>query len=267
MSAAAEGFTEGMPCWADVMLSDLAAGKRFYGELLDWTFEDSGGEYGHYAQAFHHGKNVAALAPKPDGRMPTAWTLYFASPDAAATARRIHAAGGQIVVGPMTVGEYGTMLTAADPGGAVFGVWQAGSHGGFEERGEPGSYGWAEVYTRDAKAVDPFYEQVFGFATDDLSEEAGIEFAVWTPAGTPAAPEHAVGGRVVMDAGFPQEMPAHFLVYFVVDGCDGAAATAVRLGGRVLREPRDTPYGRFAVLADDQGAHFAVIDPAQAQRG
>ncbi|MEU7134631.1 VOC family protein [Streptomyces sp. NPDC046261] len=263
MSTATDGFPEGAPCWADVMLPDVAAGKRFYGEILGWTFEDSGGEYGHYTHAFHEGKNVAALAPKPDGRMPTAWSVYFASPDAAATADRIRAAHGQIVMGPMAIGPFGTMLMAADPGGAVFGVWQAGSHKGFEKRGEPGAYGWAEVYTWDAAAIDPFYEEVFGVNVHDLSEEAGIEFAIWTPAGVPATPEHAVAGRAVMDDRFPREMPAHFLAYFVVDDCDAVVQATLRLHGRLRWDPQDTPYGRFAVLADDQGADFAVIDVSQ----
>ncbi len=267
MSAVTDGFPEGTPCWADAMLPDVEAGKRFYGALFDWTFEDSGGEYGHYTQAFHDGKNVAALAPKPDGRMPTAWSVYFATADAAATADKVRAAGGQVVMGPMPVGPFGTMLMAADPGGAVFGVWQAGSHKGFGKRGEPGSYGWTEVWTWDAAGVDPFYESVFGFTTLDVSEEAGTEFAIWTPAGAPGAPEKAVGGRAAMDDRFPREMPAHFLVYFVVGDCDAAVADALRLRGRVRREPQDTPYGRFAVLTDDQGADFAVIDLSQPERG
>ncbi|GAA2715494.1 MULTISPECIES: VOC family protein [Streptomyces] len=260
MSTAPDGFPEGTPCWADVMLADVEAGKRFYGEILGWTFEDSGGEYGHYTQAFHGGKNVAALAPKPDGRMPTAWSVYFASPDAAATGDRIRAAGGQIVMGPMAIGPFGTMLMAADPGGAVFGVWQAAAHKGFEKRGGPGSFGWTEVWTWDAAAVDPFYESVFGFTTHDVSEEAATDFALWTPTGAPGTPDRAVGGRVVMDDRYPREMPAHFLVYFVVDDCDEVVRRTLGLHGRVRLETQDTPYGRFAVLADDQGADFAVID-------
>ncbi|WP_190131394.1 VOC family protein [Streptomyces mashuensis] len=268
MSAATDGIREGVPVWADVMLADVEAGKRFYGELLGWSsFRDAGGEYGNYAQAFRGGRNVAALAPKPDGRMPTAWTVYFASADAAATAERIRAAGGQIIMGPMAIGPFGTMLMAADPGGAVFGVWEAGSHRGFEEQGVPGCYGWTELYTWDAKAVDPFYEAVFGYATHDVSEEAGVEFAIWTPAGSPGTPENAVAGRAVMDDRFPREMPAHFLVYFVVEDCDETVRSALRLHGRVLRDPQDTPYGRFAVLADDQGADFAVIDVSAGRNG
>lgn len=256
------------PCWADVMLPDVEAGKRFYGGLFGWTFRDAGPEYGSYTEAFQDDRAVAALAPKPDGRMPTTWNVYFSSADAAATARRITAAGGQVVTGPFTVGPFGTMLLAADPGGAVLGVWQAGTHHGFGELGEPGSFAWTEVYTRDAAAVDTFYERVFGLVAHVLdSEEATADdYALWTPAGLPPGPEHAVGGRAVMGGDFPEMMPAHFLVHFAVADCDAAAAAAGRLGGRVRRAPENAPYGRFAVLTDSQGADFAVLETAAPPR-
>lgn len=31
-------FARSAPCWVDVQLPDLEAGKRFYGELFGWTF-------------------------------------------------------------------------------------------------------------------------------------------------------------------------------------------------------------------------------------
>ncbi|MBC2875965.1 MULTISPECIES: VOC family protein [Streptomyces] len=283
MGAATDGAPRTTPCWADVTLPDVEAGKRFYGGLFGWTFEEGDPEAGPYARALHEGAEVAALAPKPDGRMPTAWCVYFSSPDAEATAERIRAEGGQVVTGPAQAGPYGTLLLAADPGGAVFGVWQAAAHRGFGKRGTPGAYGWAEVYTREPAAVDAFYERVFGLTAHDLGESgesgepgepgdageaAGFDYAVWTPAGEPLAPEHAVGGRAVMDeASFPAAMPAHFLVYFVVADCDEACRAARRLGGRIRREARDSAYGRFAVLTDDQGADFAVVDPARPGEG
>ncbi|MEU5639569.1 VOC family protein [Streptomyces milbemycinicus] len=292
-------FAEGVPCWVDAMLPDLEAGKRFYGELFGWTFGAGEPRYGHYTQAFHGGRNVAALAPKPDGRMPTVWNIYFAAQDAAATAARIRAAGGQLITEPMRIGDFGVMVTAVDPGGAVFGVWQAGSHPGFEEHGTPGSYGWIELRTRDPERVDAFYRAVFGYGTvrpgkekelggrpgegkgpgegkrpgeeREPSEGAGVDgrrqeadIVFWTPRGKPAGPEHAIGARAVMGDRFPAEMPAHFLTYFVVANCDEVARRAHALGGRLLNDPEDTPYGRFVALADNQGAHFAVVDTSAA---
>jgi predicted enzyme related to lactoylglutathione lyase len=258
-------YADGVPCWADAMLSDLEAGKRFYGELFGWKFEGGEKEFGYYTRTFRGGKNVAALAPKSDGRMPTVWNIYFASSDPVATAARIRDAGGQLIMGPMEIGTFGTMLMAADPGGAVFGVWQAGSHTGFATTGEPGSYVWTELYTRDAEQADAFYEAVFGYTSSRVapsSDEEEFDFRVYAPKGAEAGARNAVAGRFQMGAGFPAELPAHFLVYFGVEDCDRAAETIRRLGGRVTMGPQDSPFGRLATVADDQGANFAVIDTA-----
>lgn len=258
-------FADGVPCWADAMLPDVEAGKRFYGELFGWTFSEGEQRYGYY-QAFRGGDQaaVAALVPKPDGRMPTVWGVYFASSDAEATAARIRDAGGRLIMYPMFVEPFGTMVTAADPGGAVFGVWQPAEHQGFDVTGEPGTYVWTEVYTRAPGRVDAFYEAVFGFSGQQLSEAAagGVDFRVYSPSDTEPGPENAVAGRFTMGEGFPPELPAHFLVYFGVEDCDAATDTVRRLGGRVTMGPADSLFGRWAAVADDQGANFAVIDTA-----
>ncbi|MBI0299039.1 VOC family protein [Streptomyces sp. PRKS01-29] len=285
-------FAEGVPCWADVLLSDLAAGRRFYGELFGWTFQEIATDYGTFTRALLGGKDVAGLVPKPDGRMPTVWNVYFAAQDAATTAVRIREAGGRVITPPVWIDEFCVMATAADPGGAVFGIWQAGSHTGFARRGTPGSYGWTEVHTRQPRAVDAFYRAVFGYGmtpsapssaapsaepsapssgassasapTPPSAEGAPVDVVLWTPRGEPPDPRHAIGGRVVMGKEYPAVLPAHFLTYFVVADCDQTLRTVHRLGGRVLKTAEDTPYGRFAVLADNQGAAFAVIDTSTA---
>ncbi|MET9482147.1 VOC family protein [Streptomyces sp. NPDC006638] len=269
-------FAEGTPCWVDVSLPDLAAGKRFYGELFGWTFGDddsgsSGGGAaestpapGHYTEAFSDGKRVAGLTAKRDGRMPTAWGVYFATPDAAALSRTIRDAGGQMVREPMSLGALGVVALAADPAGAVFGLWETGDNTGFEKKGLPGSFCWTEVYTRDKASVDPFYETVFGFRGTDVSDDA-VDFRMWSPAGTEPGPDTAIGGRSVITDAFPVEMPGHFLSYFAVADCDATAATVVRLGGRVTAPPFDIEYGRMAVFSDNQGASFAVLEEPEAK--
>ncbi|MDG9704560.1 VOC family protein [Streptomyces sp. DH37] len=333
MAAAGGASAEGTPCWTDAMLPDLEAGKRFYGELFGWTFGDPAPpERGSYTIALLDGERVAALAHKPDGRLPTAWTIYFATPDAAATARRIRAAGGQLVTEPVAVGGAGVagiagvagvMATAVDPGGAAFGLWQPGTLTGFGTVRRPGSYVWTEVCTREREAVDAFYAEVFGYGMHPASARAGgsggaadaegtaeeaaeetaeetaeaaeaerleevgrvhrtapggagdigdagdagdtADIMVWTPPGEPADDEHAVGSRTMIDDTYPVEMPAHFLVYFAVADCDAAVRTAARLGGRAVEAPRDTPFGRYAVLVDNQGARFGVLDTSTAR--
>ncbi|MEV0575506.1 VOC family protein [Streptomyces sp. NPDC050392] len=258
-------FAQSAPCWVDVQLPDLEAGKRFYGEFFGWTFRAGDGPY---ADALSDGALVAALAAKQDGRMPTAWGIYFATDDIAASVARVREHGGQVITDPVRAGRSGVLAQAADPGGAVFGLWQAGERQGFQKQNEPGSFCWTEVYTRQKDRVDAFYEQVFGFRSMDIDEpgagdpgtaESGVDYRMWSPPGTEPGPDTAVGGRSVITDGLPAEMPSHFLSYFTVADCDAAAETAVRLGGRVSEPPFDIPYGRMAVLHDNQGAVFAVL--------
>ncbi|MET8327759.1 VOC family protein [Streptomyces sp. NPDC005181] len=305
-------FAHSAPCWVDVQLPDLEAGKRFYGELFGWTFRageevDRGGLC---ADALSGDKLVAALAAKQDGRMPTAWGVYFATDDITATVARIRQAGGQVITEPVRAGSAGVLAQAADPGGAVFGLWQAGDRSGFQKQNEPGSFCWTEVYTRQKDRVDAFYEEVFGFRGTDLgapgtgeagtgesgpaepdadesgpaepetaqdgpggsgipgpgssapgADVPGADFRMWSPAGTEPGPDTAIGGRSVITDAFPAEMPSYFLSYFAVEDCDATAETVIRLGGRVSEPPSDIPYGRMAVLHDNQGAVFAVLQP------
>lgn len=58
-------------------------------------------------------------------------------------------------------------------------------------------------------------------------------------------------------------MPPAWLIYLDVDDCDAAAEKCRLLGGKVWKEPADIPgTGRFAVLADPQGAPFGILQPA-----
>jgi predicted enzyme related to lactoylglutathione lyase len=59
----------------------------------------------------------------------------------------------------------------------------------------------------------------------------------------------------------PEEVPGHWRVYFAVDNCDDAVDHLVKLGGSVLRPAEDMPYGRWADVADPQGAAFTVMAP------
>ncbi|GAA3097585.1 VOC family protein [Streptomyces goshikiensis] len=260
-------FAEGAPCWVDASLPDVEAGKRFYGELFGWTFGPGAGpRYGGYTQAYSLGRNVAALAPQ--ARRPDAHRLgvYLYTSDAYACAARIRAAGGQMVMDPQPVGPYGTAAMAADPGGAVFGLWQPGTHHGFDAQQEPYTYCWSEVYTRARDAVDVFYSKVFGYVPEDQDDPgSGVEYRVWSPPGSVPGSDTAVLGRTMITDAFPEIMPAHFLLYFAVPDCDQTVATAKRLGGRVTADPFDTPYGRIAVLADNQGAVFGILSEPRAK--
>ncbi|MET9848985.1 VOC family protein [Streptomyces ossamyceticus] len=253
---------EGVPCWADAMFGDIEGAKRFYGDVLGWTFGESSSEYGNYTQAYAGGKAVAAVVPPMPGQEgQSAWCLYFASSDVHATGARIREHGGELLMDPMQVGDFGSMLLARSPEGVVFGVWQAGLHEGFEAMGVPGAYAWAEIFTRDVEKSDAFFPAVFGYRARqmDAPDEPGMDFRVFDLG------EEPLIGRMKMTDEFPPEVPAYINVYFTVADCDDAVAKATKLGGVLRFGPMDTPFGRFAALSDPQGASFSVIDVTHTQ--
>jgi hypothetical protein len=138
------------------------------------------------------------------------------------------------------VEDLGTAALAADPGGAVFGLWQPGSHQGFGRRHVPGTFVWAELYTRDTAAANAFYGGLFHDALF----------------GTDTEPDF---GRAEVSEVFPAEMPPHFLSHFRVADLDDALGAVQRLGGRIQAPPFETSYGRVAVVTDNQGASFALL--------
>ncbi|MEU3196769.1 VOC family protein [Streptomyces sp. NPDC006996] len=244
---------EGAPCWADAMFDDIEEAKRFYGDVLGRTFGESSPEFGDYTQAYARGRAVAAVVPPMPGQEGSSqWCLYFAARDAAATADRIRDHGGELLMEPMRVGDSGTMCLARDPGGVVFGLWQAGTHEGFEVMAEPGAYCWAEVFTREPEKSDAFFPAVFSYRSGRLEDET--DFRIYDLG------ERSVLGRMRMTDDFPPEVPPYINVYFTVADCDEAVSRALRRGGVLRFGPMDTPFGRFAAISDPQGADFSVID-------
>ncbi|MDO0930668.1 VOC family protein [Streptomyces sp. DG2A-72] len=251
---------EGTPCWADAMFSDVEGAKSFYGDVLGWTFGEEATEYGNYTQAYVDGKAVAAVVPPMPGQEDQSqWCLYFASPDVAATAAKIRDNGGQVVMEPMAVSDFGSMCLASDPGGVVFGVWQAGTHEGFEApMDQPGAFCWAEIFTREPEKSDTFFPAVFPYTSQQMDDDA-MDFRVYNVGGNPAL------GRMKMTEEFPPEVPPYINVYFAVTDCDDAVAKATKLGAILRFGPMDSPFGRFAALTDPQGANFSVIDTTNIQ--
>ena len=249
-------YAPGKPCWADVTSPDVDAAAAFYGGLFGWQADKAPQpEAGGYTMFSKDGKAVAAASPPTPGQedVPPHWTVYLASDDVDATAGKVQEAGGQVLMEPFDVFDSGRMIVAADPTGAAFGVWQAGEHIGAQLRGEPGTMNWAEVQTKDTGAARSFYEQVFGYETEEAQMGGPDPYTVLNVDGEPAAGLIKIGE----DWG---EVPSNWSVVFEVDDTDAAVAKAQELGGRVLMEPMEIPeVGRFAVVADPAGAAFQVI--------
>jgi len=243
----------GTPCWIDLGVEDTGQAGKFYARLFGWDVQPGPPEAGGYAMCLRDGRPVAGIGPKqgPPGT-PSVWTTYLATDDLDKTAGTVQAAGGQVFMAPMDVMDVGRMAIAADPGGAVFGLWQARAHTGIGVANEPGTLCWNENLSRDFERNKAFYHAVFGYEFGDMSD-AGFRYATLKLDG------REVGGIGELDASFPADVPAHWQAYFAATDADATAAAVTAAGGSVVRPPWDTPYGRMAVVGDDQGAVFSLI--------
>jgi uncharacterized protein len=246
-------WPDGTPCWVDLGVADIARANAFYAGLFGWDIPPGPPEAGGYTMCLLNGRPVAGIGPQqgPPGT-PPAWTTYLAADDADETAAKITKAGGQLFMDPFDVMDVGRMAVAADPGGAVFGIWQARAHTGAGLANEPGTLCWNENHTRDFDQNKAFYQAVFDYELADLAG-AGIRYTTLRLGG------REVAGIMELDASVPAGVPAHWETYFAVAGTDTAVAAVQAAGGAVVRPPWDTPYGRMAIVTDDQGAGFSVI--------
>jgi predicted enzyme related to lactoylglutathione lyase len=117
-----------------------------------------------------------------------------------------------------------------------------------------GSFVWYEHVTKDVRKAIAFYSEVVGWKTERFGQ---ADYTMW------AGSQGPLGGVI----GLTPEMekagvPPHWFAHVQVSDVDRTAALARKLGGKVVKEPEDIPtVGRFAVIADPQGAVLAVFAP------
>ncbi|MET9633011.1 VOC family protein [Lentzea sp. NPDC006480] len=231
-------FVPGAPNWIDLGSPDVVAAADFYGRVLGWTHVPLGPEAGGYGFFGHEGRTVAAVGPLSEPGAASAWTIYFASPDADSVCRSVVSAGGKVRLEPFDVFTSGRMAQLTDPAGAEFAVWQAGDLRGVDAVTSVGSLAWVELHSPDDAS---FYATVFSW---EIVTIPGAPGSFFRPAGS-----GEMAGAVVPDSS------AYWLPYFEVADPDAAAAIA-----DVVVEPCSLEgIGRIAVLADPFGARFGVM--------
>jgi predicted enzyme related to lactoylglutathione lyase len=263
-------YPHGVTSWIDTEQPDLEAARMFYAGLFGWTLTDPtlSSAQESYLIATLDGQDVAALGAVPAAG-PARWNTYVAVNDADATAAAVIAGGGTLIVPPADAGQAGRAATCADPFGAEFRLWQAGTLLGAQRTNSPGAWNFSDLYTPDRDAAMAFYTPLFGWRAADLDQGAGTMLQVpgygdhlaatvdpgihERQASAPAGFADVIGGLVVTSAG---QIPRWHVTFTVADR-DDSTATAERLGATVV-SLSDNQWTKDALLRDPQGAEFTV---------
>jgi predicted enzyme related to lactoylglutathione lyase len=124
----------------------------------------------------------------------------------------------------------------------------------------PAPFVWYDVMTSDTKGAAAFYRNVIGWSAQD-SGMADRSYTILSMGPT------MIGGLMPI----PEEARAMgtrptWTGYIGVDDVDAVAKRVTAAGGAVHRPPEDIPgVGRFAVVADPQGAGFMLFKGASEQ--
>ncbi len=245
-------YADGVPCWIDVAAPDVPAAAAFYTALFGWTAHVGPAETGGYTICHLGDHPVAGIGPAGEGQAP-AWAWYAATADADATSRRVEAAGGKVIMGPLDVMDSGRMAMYTDTSGIPFAAWQKINFAGAQRVNEPGTFVWNELMTRDPAAATAFYRQVLGWDSRDSEFGAGMYTEFRTDGRT-------IAGLMPMTGDlWPAELPELWVIYLAVADCDATCERIVALGGSIVTAPMNTPVGRHAAVRDPFGAVFSVI--------
>jgi predicted enzyme related to lactoylglutathione lyase len=245
-------YAPGNFCWFELATNDQNAAKDFYSKVFGWETDDQPmGPDLFYTMLNVGGKSIGALygmdKAQLDRGIPPHWNLYISVASADDTTTKAKSLGGKALMEPFDVMDVGRMSIIEDPTGASFCIWEARKHTGAQLIGEPGSFCWWELNTKDPAKAKAFYTALFG----------------WSVGGDANYPEwkngsESIGGMMEIQPEWGP-VPPNWLSYVLVTDCDATAAKIKGSGGSVMMGPQDIEnMGRFAVAADPQKAVFAI---------
>ena len=116
--------------WIELTTTDEAAAAKFYGDVFGWKVTNGKGaaagpnDYGHIDNA---GTLIGGIPPASmrDPNTPPNWMIYVEVADTAAMTTKAGSLGANVIMGPMDIGENGTISVLQDPQGAFFALHQS----------------------------------------------------------------------------------------------------------------------------------------------
>ncbi len=109
--------------WADLTIENAQEVRDFYREVVGWQVAelDMGGYSDYCVNEPATGKTVAGIchARGMNTGLPAQWLIYITVADIETSVARCREKGGQVLVGPKSLGAHGTFCVIQDPAGAV----------------------------------------------------------------------------------------------------------------------------------------------------
>lgn len=223
----ADAATVGRFVWHEQVSRDPSEAQAFYTRLFGWGAEPYKPGDTDYTTISARGQNHGGFSTAMEGAPPPHWLSHIRVERLEDTIERATNAGGRLAAGPFEMGEVGRIAIIADPQGAYFSAYEPQGEGPAPE----GVFVWDELGTSDADAAQRFYEQVFGWTTNDMGPDYG-GYRVFNCGDT------GIAGLMTLP---DDSIPAHWQPYVAVENPDATVAKATELGGPCSRRRWTSP--------------------------
>lgn len=241
--------------WYELMTTDVASAKAFYGSVVGWKSQDASTPDLSYTLLSAGKTPVGGLIDLPaqatkKGARPR-WAGYVAVDDVDAIARGFRRLGGAVYV-PPTDTNIGRISVVADPQTATLALVSGLKPIRSRTSGlrEVGHVGWHELLAEDWKKAFAFYGELLGWRKTKGDTEPSDEYQLFAASG------QMMGGMFTKR---PMEPIPFWLYYFNVGDLDAAMERVKAGGGQVFEGPYILPDDSwFARCRDPQGAAFAI---------
>jgi hypothetical protein len=120
-----EGFAPGAICWNELLTTDIAGAKRWYGEVFGWKGEDMPMPGFTYTLWKDDGTDRGGAMSMPPGTGgPPHWLAYVLVKDVDASAAKVTSLGGKLCVPPQDIPNIGRFSVFSDPQGASIALYK-----------------------------------------------------------------------------------------------------------------------------------------------
>jgi len=105
----------------ELITTDLASEKKFYGELLGWTFTETKTIYGNPYLVIHRESTLVGGMMLKEGNVPDdvmpCWDPYITVEDVEESAKKVENLGGEVILPPTEIPKVGCFCVIKDPQG------------------------------------------------------------------------------------------------------------------------------------------------------
>jgi predicted enzyme related to lactoylglutathione lyase len=251
--------------WYELLTDNTDLAQSFYGNVLDWEFNDSGQAEMDYtiitAKASADIGGMLQITPemRAGGAQPI-WLGYIAADDVDACIERIITAGGTEIMPATDIPDIGRLAMVSDPQGALFyimrGLSDEASLAFAADHPRYGHCAWNELMSSNPAGARSFYGKEFGWIKDgemDMGPMGTYEFL---------RHDHMIGAIMPSPEAMPRPM---WNYYFRVADIDIAVEKVKAGGGTILTGPDPIPGDEYTIQGlDPQGVVFSLVGQRKA---